>query len=333
MGKFFANQKLDEAGLVGISLQKLLVFFMILDAVWLFCGYSFFASFMGILFHFVVFMGVYRRRTAVLLFYVVFHVAMFIIGALAIILVVSALMYMPSHVDPLYPAGGQVNYTHGNDTYIYNYPQGGVKELLSRFVTGQNRTANHTGFKPMPAHPGKNNTHTARPPVHPSPVTPAHPHPFPTPATDVGYGSSDYSDYVSDDQSIFILSIGLLLVSVVILYCKILSVVLAHRMRKMLLAANNSSASNASADTEAQKQPETAEPVYVPAADFENAHPLFSQPNFMPYQPMVQAPQNFYPGQASAMMPPPFMYGQQPVFYTFAPMPQYGDNNENNEQL
>jgi len=325
--KFFQSQKLDEAGLVGITLQKLLVFFMILDALWLFCGYSFFASFMGILFHFVVFMGVYRRRTAVLLFYVVFHVAMFVLGALAIILVVSALMYMPPHAQS---NSGDIDFNHStttNDTYVYAHPPGGIKDLFSRFINGQNRPANHTGFKPAPARPGKNNTHTAhpsnnKPPAHPTPAS------FPTPAVSPYFSSSaDSSDsYMADDQSVFILSIGLLLISVVILYCKILSVVLAHRMRKLLLA-NNSSTSNTPADTEAQRQPETAEPVYVPAADFENAHPLFSQPNFMPYQPMVQAPQNFYPGQASAMMPPPFMYGQQPVFYTFAPMPQ---NNENN---
>jgi len=274
MSRFFANQRLDEAGIVGVTLQKLLIFFMVIDAVAFFCGLSLFSSFMSLLFHFVVFMGVYRRRTGVLLLYVVFHVAFFILAAFALIFVVSSLMYVtPEGYDDFSSSDDYVavNRTHNYDlrsilNYGYNY----------NYTSSHNST--HHGWDPK-------------------------------------MDSSDSFDY--EGQSVFVVSLVALLFSVIVLYCKILSVVLAHRMRKLLLSATVLPVS--------RPVESDAQPTFVPV-DFEKQPALFAHPGFA-YQPMV-ASEDMYPGQ-SAMMPAPFMYGQHPVFYSYAP--ESNNNNKNND--
>jgi len=271
MGRFFKNQQLDEAGIVGITLQKLLIFFMVLDAAAFFFGFSLFSSFMSLLFHFVVFMGVYRRRTGVLLLYVIFHVVFFILAAFALILVVSSLMYLSAEVQQPTPID-----IHYNNTR--NHTSSTIYELASFFTNGH-------GYAPA-----KNSSVATPAPNHPS--------------------EASFSEDVQVDQSFFIVSILVLLLSVIILYCKILSVVLAHRMRKLILAPT---ALPVSRPVETEAKQTESEPTFVPA-DYENNVPLFGQPGFA-YQPMV--PQNMYPGQP--MMQAPFMYGQHPVFYSYAP--------------
>jgi len=281
MGKFFANQKQDSAGLVGITLQKLLIFFMVLDVISMFFSGSFFTAFLTLLFHFVVFMGVYRRRTAVLCIYVVIHIVLFVLVALVLIVAVSSLMYMPPY-DSSSSSDFDNGYATHNSTVTY---------LSSRALKFLNHYNNNT----------RNST------VHPTPY--------------VAY-SSDYmtsSDMEIDSSAVFLFSVIFLVLFFIIMYTKILSVVLAHRMRKLLLSAPTLPV--ASADADAQ----TMEPTYVPS-DYETQQQFFGNPAFMPYAPMV--PQNNYPGNQGAMMPPPFMYGQQPVFYTFAPMPPMEERNE-----
>jgi len=275
MGKFFANQKQDAAGLVGITLQKLLIFFMVLDVFSMFFSGSFFTAFLTLLFHFVVFMGVYRRRTAVLCIYVVIHIVLFVLVALVLIVAVSSLMYMPydsssGEFDSGYTV--PLNYTY----------------LSSRAFSFINRYSNTTA---------RNSTI----------------HPIPQDTTIIASGEE------MDTSVVFLASVIFLVVFFIIMYTKILSVVLAHRMRKMLLSAPTLPV--ASADADAQ----TMEPTFVPA-DFEAQQQFFGNPAFMPYAPMV--PQNNYPGNQGAMMPPPFMYGQQPVFYTFSPVPPMEERNE-----
>jgi len=282
MGKFFANQKQDTAGLVGITLQKLLIFFMVLDVISMFFSGSFFTAFLTLLFHFVVFMGVYRRRTAVLCIYVVIHIVLFVLVALVLIVAVSSLMYMPP-MD--YSSSGEFD----NGSVTHNST---VTYLSTRALKFLNHYSNNT----------RNSTH-------------------PTPHGGIVYeDSSAYSstDIEIDSSAVFLFSVIFLVLFFIIMYTKILSVVLAHRMRKLLLAAPTLPVS---ADAHAQ----TMEPTYVPS-DFENQQQFFGNPAFMPYAPMV--PQDNYPGQQGAMMPPPFMYGQQPVFYTFAPMPPMEERNE-----
>jgi len=302
MGRFFAQQKQDAAGLVGITLQKLLIFFMVLDVISMLFGGSFFTSFLTLLFHFVVFMGVYRRRTGVLCIYVAVHVILFVLVGFVLIAAVSSLMYMGP-----YDYSSDAEWSASGDSNAYNYSVHALRsssffsskafDLINQFSHNGTSSSNST--------------------IHP------------TPANYSWSNDTSFSDDMNVDASTFFLfSVIFLVLSFIIIYTKILSVVLAHRMRKMLLAAPVLPVQTKAAQT-------NMEPTYVPA-DFEAQQQMFADPAFMPYAPMV--PQNMYPGafhQDAAMMPPPFMYGQQPVFYTFAPMPQQPEqpSEERNEKL
>jgi len=285
MGRFFANQKQDEAGVVGVTLQKLLIFFMMLDAVAWVLGMGFFGSLMSFLFHFAVFMGVYRRRTAVLLLYVVFNVIMFVLAAFLLLVVASSMMYVEN--DDSYD--GSSSYSPNSH---YNYTTSPHIDYFRSFFAVHPTMHNNTA----PATSSASADSSSSP----------------------SHSSASY-DYLSSDSyeqysgNIFLISLIALLLSVVLLYCKILSVVLAHRMRKILLAAPVLPvAQDANVNTDA----DDTTPFLVRPED--GGHPFFTQPGFLPYHPM----QAFYPGQGQAMMPPPFMYGQHPVFYSFAPQQQ-----------
>jgi len=286
MGRFFANQKQDEAGVVGVTLQKLLIFFMMLDAVAWVLGMGFFGSLMSFLFHFAVFMGVYRRRTAVLLLYVVFNVIMFVLAAFLLLVVASSMMYVEN--DDSYD--GSSSYSPNSH---YNYTTSPHIDYFRSFFV---------------VHPNMHNNTASSSASADSSSSPSH--------------SSASYDYLSSDSyeqysgNIFLISLIALLLSVVLLYCKILSVVLAHRMRKILLAAPVLPVAQPAQDANVNTDAGDTTPFLVRPED--GGHPFFTQPGFLPYHPM----QAFYPGQGQAMMPPPFMYGQHPVFYSFAPQQQ-----------
>jgi len=283
MGSSTANQKLDEAGVVGLSLQKLLIFFMLLDAAWLVLGYSFFGPFMSFMFHFVVLMGIYRRRTSVLLIYAVFNMIFLALAAIAVLFLIGGMM----SVDPdNYGSSSSSEYV---STYTTEF-KGGLKSLMGRSLFSSNSTTTY--------------------PVHSS--------------SESSNGSSSYNSS-SDDGSLYtdllIVSAIAMLLSFIVLYLKIYSVVLACRMRRILLATPALPVYSAVDD---QPAGDNRPLLYnheeaAAAASFDDANPLFTQPGFIPFQPQL-----FYPNVqgAPSMGPPPFMYGQQPVFYTFAPMPQ-----------
>jgi len=281
MGKFFRNQKLDAAGLLGITLQKLLIFFMVLDVIGMFGG-SFFTPFISLLFHFVVFMGVYRRRTAVLCMYVAVHIVLFVLVALILIVAVSSVMYMPNYSDDYsYDSGDYVHYNSSTNYY--------ASKAMSYFSHYGNSSRAH------------NTTNTVN---HSS--------------NDISY--SEGSEFGYNDETLLLLTVILLLLSFIILYTKILSVVLAHRMRKMLLAVP-------ALPIRAPAEP--TEPTYVPSEFEAQQHMFANHPAY--YMPVPQ--EDEYPGNQGAMMPPPFMYGNQPVFYTYAPMMPQQPAPKANEKL
>jgi hypothetical protein len=277
--KFFANQKQDEAGKVGISLQKLLIFFMVLDGTIFVLGANF-GTFMSFLYHAIVLMGVYRRRTCVLLIYTVLNVIMFVLTGFVLLLVIVALSITSTEIDT---SSGQ--YTSSGDVHSsYNSFQ--FHRTVSSFVRSSwtNSTSSFSSSD----------------------------------SGDITPPNANASSY--DDQTIFIAALLALVFSMVLLYCKVLSTILAHRMRKILLAGNQLPVYT---PVPTEETPREA-PVYQPeAAAYDPTNPMFQGFAPFPMQP------GFYPnfqGAPQGMMPPPFMYGPQPVFYTFAPPAQPANN-------
>lgn len=269
-----ANHNLDETAVVGRSLQKLLIFFMVLDAVFLVFGGSFFGSLMSFIFHFIVLTGVQRRRTGVLLAYVVLNVIMLTLGAVCLLFVVGALMTMD---DTYYNEDTPATSSSGDYSYTNMH---GVKSALRRNLFSLNSLSSSEA-----------------------------------PSSDSTYSTSSDSYEAS---SMMLAASILLLISVILLYCKIYSVVLAARLRRLLLASPVLPVHIALPVSGVNDHaPEDSKPLLAQeSATFDDTNPVFTQPGFVPMQPQL-----YYPNMqgAPAMMPAPFMYGQHPVFYTFAP--------------
>jgi len=272
--KFFTNQKQDEAGVVGISLQKIIIFFMVIDSIF-FCLGGNLGSFLSFIYHAIVLMGVYRRRTCVLMLYVIFNVMIFAMTAFVIILAIVMITMTSSQIDTSsdqYTPSGNSQSTHYNT----------VSSMVRR-----------TWFT--------NST-----------------------ASDASSSMESPSQVDADAQTIYIALLIVILASSVLVYFKVLSTVLAHRMRKILLSANNGLPVYTAVPTEPasdEKPHHEEDPAFDAAQQY---------PGFIPYHPSMQQ-QGFYPniqGAPHAMMPPPFMYGQHPVFYTFAPPPPQPNNEK-----
>jgi len=95
-------------------------------------------------------------------------------------------------------------------------------------------------------------------------------------------------------------------------YMKFYSLYLACRMRRMILDAT---VLPVAIDYQPNQEESETSPLATPVpVENHGAYP-FMQPNsFMP------APYPFHMQGAPSVLPPPLMYGQQPVFYTYTPM-------------
>jgi len=107
------------------------------------------------------------------------------------------------------------------------------------------------------------------------------------------------------------LSILELVLFFLIIFMKIYTLVLAHRMRKVL----NTPALPVAVEQQANTHDEHETARLTTPVPVENGAYPFMQPNFMPFPYHMN-------GQAGvpSVLPPPLMYGQQPVFYTYTPM-------------
>jgi len=154
------------------------------------------------------------------------------------------------------------------------------------------------------------------------------------------YAASEGSSYQEDYTVFIFLAIVVMVLVFFVVYLKIYSLVLAHRLRKMILLAATSlptelpqvhefahaNTSCAVPETEASSVPTHTMPFQQP--------PMFS-PGFAPYpypmMPMMspnmgqQFPHHAMPGQ---QFPHHVMFGQQPVFYSYAPVPQPTPSDE-----
>lgn len=100
--KFFEKQKVDEIGIVGVKLQKILIFFMILN-LFSFFQMSFWSWFSGITTMAVLytgFYGAYKRRDRLVQFYFVVTVMFIVITAVAVLLSVSFAASRNDDSDP-----------------------------------------------------------------------------------------------------------------------------------------------------------------------------------------------------------------------------------------
>jgi len=297
--KFFAKQKVDQIGITAVTLQKILLFLMILSLFTMFNG-----GFFSFLLCLIGFIGAYKRSTGMLTAYVSISV---VIIVLCSVVAISSIFMVTSDNYVYENSSGSVD---GAASSSQTADFGGNMHKLQRLLS---RKLSAIGSESDSVTAESSDSVVSSPP-------------------NTNWGNDSYSYSESEDNATF----GLIFLLIVVMifafflaYLKVYSVVLAWRLRKMILTT-----ATALPTTDVAPQthefaptntscavPETEAPV----APFQHA-PLFA-PGFAPYpygMPMMVPPQM----QGQGQFPHHVMFGQQPVFYTYAPVPQTPQSEE-----
>lgn len=142
--------------------------------------------------------------------------------------------------------------------------------------------------------------------------------------------SSDSFEVYADESltGVIFLSVVVMIIGFFLAYLKVYSLVLAWKLRKMIIAealapqqpakdpqVHEFAPSNTSCAVDVEAPTTPAAPV-APFQPINMGAPMFA-PGFAPYPYMMVPPQQ--QGQQMPMQYPHMMFGQQPVFYTYAP--------------
>jgi len=297
--KFFAKQRVDQIGITAVSLQKILLFLMILSLFTMFNG-----GFFSFLLCLIGFIGAYKRSTGMLTAYVSISVILIVLCSIVAI----SSIFVASSDDNLYDSSAAVAGSVANSASVASsdkpFNEGGMHRLQRLVARKLSAIGSESGDKET------SDSVVSSP-------------------TNTNWNSTDSYSYTESDNATF----GLIFLLIVVMifafflaYLKVYSVVLAWRLRKMILTTATSLPTTTDvAPTQTHEfapantscaVPESEAPV----APFQPA-PIFAPgyaPGYAPYpyaMPMMVPPQQ---GQ----FPHHVMFGQQPVFYTYAPMPQ-----------
>jgi hypothetical protein len=285
--KFFAKQKVDQIGITAVTLQKILLFLMILSLFTIFNG-----GFFSFLLCLIGFIGAYRRSTGLLTAYVSISVVLIVLCSV----VALSSIFMASSDDYVYDYSTSAS---SSDAFN-NRPtaQQGLFRLRQAFARKLNAIGEQSSSSSVSSSSSSDNQ-----------------------SNSIGYSDS-YSE--EDDTGIIFLLVVVMVLAFFLAYLKIYSLVLSWRLRKMILSAANTLPTTDAPQTHefaptntSCAVPEQEEVPPVPISPFQNA-PVFA-PGFAPYpyMPMMMPHgQQQFPGQ----YPHHVMFGQQPVFYTYAPM-------------
>jgi hypothetical protein len=350
--KFFQKQKVDQVGVTSVALQKILVVLMLLSIFTLFNG-----GLISFLLCLIGFIGAYKRHTGLLRAYVSISVALIIIAfVFALISSFSSL----SGTD--YEAYSYEESSSSNSPYSSNYHSNtynskftaATKTLYRKFAPSYptyptsaptnaptptqpphntptqrptNAPTQHSTIPPHPTQsPSQRPTHSATPTPSSPTTPPQYPTQDPTPTDSYSYSVDSYAE---EDYTVFIfLAIAVMILAFFVVYLKIFSLVLAFRLRKMILTAATTlptentqthefAPANTSCAVPEHEVPTTQAPP-APAMPFQFSPGFAPYPYSYPYPMMPMMPNNMAGQQAPHHM----MFGQQPVFYTYAPVPQ-----------
>jgi hypothetical protein len=296
--KFFEKQRVDLVGTTSVTLQKILIFLMLLSVFTLFNGglFSFLLCLLG-------FVGAYKKHTGLLRAYVTISVALMVI---AFVFALVATFSVVGNTDYEY-------YSSSSSENVHAYSKFGQIKSMIRSM-GSSSSAAPTDSSNAVNSSVESSSNDIIPP----------------PAASDNFSSS----YYEEDYTVFIfLAIVVMVLAFFVVYLKIYSLVLAHRLRKLILLSKESLPTSTEntheftpANTSCAVPNENETPAPVPTSPM-FAHPptpsftpgFAPYPYPYPYPPMMPM---MHPQMGGQQMPHHVMYGQQPIFYTYAPMPQ-----------
>jgi len=303
--KFFDKQKVDQIGVTSVALQKILVFLLLLSLFTLFNGglLSFILCLIG-------FIGAYKRHTGLLRAYVTISVALIIIAFVFALIASFSALSSSDYEEYSSSSSGSEYYSYSNTAKF----SAATKTLYRK-------------WNPLPT-----------PSPGPTPSTSSNaPSDEPTSSSFEAPPVPSTSEYVEEDYTVFIfLAIAVMVLAFFVVYLKIFSLVLAYRLRKMILVAATLPTTTENTQTHEFAPANTS--CAVPQQESEEAPPMppanplpFTQftPGFAPYPYSYPYPMMpMMPNAGNQQLPPHVMYGQQPIFYTYAPVPTQAPASE-----
>jgi hypothetical protein len=267
-------------------------------------------------FLFIAFWGAYKRRTCLLAVYFWVNVICFVLSIVAVLVLI---MVVPAAVDnsASTDASGSMSIDNSGVHHIQKF----VSHIISlpSVLNPKNATLSNTNTTTI-----VNNGNSTI--IHPNHGT----HGYPIPSADSVEAETGVSV-----GAIVIISFVAVVLAVLILFFKVYSVILAWKMRKILIANRRCSSNPVSSPVCEDSKP-LINPGY-PATSSVNGDVSMSvfpeqtqqqqqpqqMPMYMPYpyafNPMMQGMQGM---QGQGQFPMVFNQNGQPVFYSYQPMPQ-----------
>jgi len=274
--KFFERQKVDEIGIVGVRLQKILLFFMILN-LFMFFSTNFLSIVAG-LFNFTIlycgFVGAYKRRERLIQVYFTVTVLMI---ALSFVMVLLSVSFAASHNHE----EGEGSEPHPVTMPMEIVPQNGTENAPIQTPVAQPKTGNPGSPSELPG--GSNaplSSGSSASDVKPVPQTPQV---DPQPAVATGV-----------NPLVLVLSF---ILSLILFFLKITSLVLASRMIRMLKErqAHNLQHPIAMTTRKTAPQPMYQPVMYIPVPVQPNTNgmaqfqSMMYNPYVTPFQPQPQS--------------------------------------------
>lgn len=287
--KFFAKQKVDQIGITAVSLQKILIFLMILSLFTMFNGgfFSFFLCLIG-------FIGAYRRSPGMLTAYVSISVVLIVLCSVVAI----SSIFVVSTDDYVY------EYSSSSSSSGSDFAPTNIRKFQNLVARKLSAIGSESSSSPSSSESSESDSISS--------------------SSNSWASTSLYSEEDDATFGLIFLLIVVMIFAFFLAYIKVYSVVLAWRLRKMIRTAATTLPTTEVAPQTHEFAPANTscaipEPETAPVSPFQPA-PLFA-PGFAPYpyaMPMMMPPQ--MQGQFQGQFPHHVMFGQQPVFYTYAPM-------------
>jgi len=319
---FFQKQKYDAAGVLGVSLQKSIIFLMIVSSIGLFSSFGVLSTLFSMAILFTAFWGAYKRRPCLLSFYfwfnIVFGVLGFVVAICLVLFVFTTPMnnnvYANTSDDSSYASVASSSSSSSSNTVVHPiFHTATLRQFASKFVAVPATPSNSTSIY----------------------------------AASSSSSSFEYSSYSEEQEStligvmvaIIVLSVAL---SVLVTFFKIYSLILAFKMRKLLLTSCSASACHSRAESKLVANPtypaytSLNQDVVIPVHQTQTQGKVVEEasataPAAPQQQPvMMYMPYPYYNQQANGAMPMPMAMNQygQPVYYTYQPMAPFNQGNQ-----
>jgi len=303
--KFFEQQKIDDIGILGVKLQKILIFLSIVNII-SYIQFSMLSWGCGLAMQVILgsaIYGAYKRRICLLRFYVAIQVILIILG----IVVVAFFLRGNEANDPGYDVVV-------NPDPMTIQPVNEVPLLDLSFPLNKPLPLSDPSKKILPLYFPKAKEQLI-PVSIPKPVLNLHPsHNKPTVPTMIGTSSTT-------PVSLWILAIALVIVAIVLFALKIATIVMAAKMARLLVVQRASNLAHpvvkSPPKTNTASAPQHQQVMYVPINMAQQPmNPSMMNPGMM--NPGMMNPGMMNPG----MMYPPYM---QPVYPMYNPylQPQF----------